>query len=566
MKYIKLYEAFESNTISGVLKYIKRKIGNEQSNNFLHSLRKILKNYDYPIDKISNDNVRYLSAKKALPIKSNSSTDSGIYCLKFWFSLDKGYIGYTGVGDRVMSISRFSSIERSSIVSDTITSDVVDYIENTLNIKTGKMYRVTDYSNLQHGDVVIGLFNSSLDLSLMSKAKIFRDGNRLYAIQDVAYGGSPEYNDHDMDHLGNWRDWGSGSWVLGNVHSPGDDHKYLYKYTEDDTPLYIDDYNRETVEEKENHYLYNLPIDSHGTLMDWSRYKGDNISIYNKNWKDIEDADFCIIIYLDNMLKSEFKKTTKKSEERKELRKGAISLMTEKELRNANIDRYMKKMLTKMGISPEKVDLKNLQKYISSNIIGDYSYFSIYRNKPDLNDTKRFTQRILRLFKMIKDGDSGKVEIEDFYNDRIVKPYIENNLKSSEYKQSYDNVYRKYINAISRIKDEKNRKDFKEYLETCKDIGVYINRYVSSQEINSIDDYIFLCSKIISIRSVMLDDNFKNISVLAKYIGTNSLATEHELSNLIDYINSMSVGQIDEYKEDIKRLRKVKSYVESILK
>jgi len=487
--------------------------------------------------------------------------------LKFWFSLDKGYIGYTGVGDRVMSIIRFSSIERSSIVSDTITSDVVDYIENTLNIKTGKMYRVTDYSDLQHGDVVIGLFGDGFSLSRVGKAKIFKDGNRLYAIQDVADGGTPDYNDHDMEHLGNWRDWGSRSWSLGYVHSPSGDHKYLYKYTEDDTPLYINDYNQENAEQ--NHYLYNLPIDSHGTLMDWSRYKGDNISIYNKNWKDIEDADFCIIIYLDNMLKSEFKKTTTKSEERKELRKGAISLMTEKELRNANIERYMKKILAKMGISPEKVDIKNLQKYISTNIIGDYSYFSINKNRPILNDTKGFSLRILELFKMIKDGDSGKVEIEHFYNDRIVKPYIENNLKSSKYKQSYDNGYRKYINAISEIKDEKNRKDFKEYLETCKDIGVYINRYVSSQEINSIDDYIFLCSKIISIQSVMWDDNFKNISTLTKYIVDN-LATENELSKridiVIDYINSMSVRQIDEYKEDIKRLRKVKSYVESILK
>lgn len=563
MKHIKLYEAFESNAISGVLKYIKRKIGDKESKSFLSGLKTIIKNYEYPIDKISNDNVRYLSAKKALPIKSNLPTDSGIYCLKFWFSLDKGYIGYTGVGDRVMSKNRFSSIESGSRVSDTITSDVVDYIKNTLNIKTGKMYRVTDYSNLQHGDVVIGLFGYDLDLNRVSKAKIFKDRNRLYAIQDVASGSSPAYVHGDMYQLGNWRDWGNSSWSLGYDYSPEVDHKYLYKYTEDDTPLDIDDYNQETSVE-ENHYLYNLPINSYGTLMDWSRYRGENTSIYN--WKDIEDADFCIIIYLDNMLKSEFKKTTAKSEERKELRKGAISLMTEKELRNANIDRYMKKMLNKMGISPEKVDLKNLQKYISSNIIGDYSYFSINRNKPDLNDTKRFTQRILELFRMIKEyGDSGKVEIEDFYNDRIVKPYIENNLKSSEYKKSYDNGYRKYINAISSIKDEKNRKDFKEYLETCKDIGVYINRYVSSQEINSIDDYIFLCSKIISIRSVMWDDNFKNISVLARHMVEN-LATENELSIVIDYINSMSVRHIDEYKEDIKRLRKVKSYVESILK
>jgi hypothetical protein len=63
----------------------------------------------------------------------------------------------------------------------------------------------------------------------------------------------------------------------------------------------------------------------------------------------------------------------------------------------------------------------------------------------------------------------------------------------------------------------------------------------------------------------MWDDNFKNNSTLARHIVEN-ISTDNDISNVIDYINNMSVSQMDEYNDDIKRLKKVKSYIESILK
>lgn len=577
MKYLKLYEAFESDAISKVLKYVKTKVGEKQSQDFLSGLREIIKNYDFPIDKISDSDVRYLSYKKALPIKSKASNEFGVYCLKFWFSLQKGYIGFTGVGDRVMSISNFKYVETgnsSRINTSEMNSDIVDYIKNTLNIKTGIMTRVEDedYTTLNHGDDIIALFDDSDDLSRIGKGKIFKDGRYLFGIQDVASGNLPNYSDGTVEELGNWRDWGRRAWSLGRDDSPNDDHRLLYKYTESDEPLVISDYvdKQESNSETEvNHFLYNLPLNRNGGLKDWSRYKDENTSTYNKNWKDVEDADFCVIIYIDNLLKSEFKKTTDVSKERKESRTGAISLMTEKELRNANIERYMNQLLGKMGISSKKLELKNLQKYIASNILGDYSYFAIYRNRPELSETKKFSSRLLELLKLIKRYDNPseyrKEEVEDFYNSRISNVYIHNNQSSSKYKIEYDNGYQRYIKGINDVKEEKKRKYVKEYLDICKEIGKYINSYVSSQEVNSIDDYIFLYNKITSIQSVMWDDNFKPSSTLTRHIIEN-LSNKNNLDAVINYINDMSDDSIEEFKEDIQKTKKVKSYVESILK
>ena len=119
-------------------------------------------------------------------------------------------------------------------------------------------------------------------------------------------------------------------------------HNFLYLYTEGDDPLTINDYKEEgKVDVEENKFLFNLPLNNRGKLTKWSRYKDEHESISGKNWKDVEDADFCVIIYIDNLLKSEFKKTTDISKERKESRSGAISLMTDNQLRNANIERYI---------------------------------------------------------------------------------------------------------------------------------------------------------------------------------------------------------------------------------
>ena len=60
--------SFDSNAISKVTKYVKEKVGKKHADKFLNGLKSLLRHYDFPINKISDNDVKYLSAKKALLI------------------------------------------------------------------------------------------------------------------------------------------------------------------------------------------------------------------------------------------------------------------------------------------------------------------------------------------------------------------------------------------------------------------------------------------------------------------------------------------------------------------
>jgi hypothetical protein len=133
MKYLMLFEAFESDVISRITKFIKSKVDDGNVRTFLDDLKSINKYIDIPIDKITNNDVEYLSAKKALKIdkKDKVSTEdpSNIYCLKFWFSLKDGYVGFSGVGDYIVELNSHGVDKKEFTERD------INYIKDNLNIK-----------------------------------------------------------------------------------------------------------------------------------------------------------------------------------------------------------------------------------------------------------------------------------------------------------------------------------------------------------------------------------------------------------------------------------------------
>lgn len=95
MRYLQLFEKFNSKSISKTLSFIKKEVGQKSADAFLQQLR-ILSNknaQDYPIaiDKISDDDIQYMSALKA--IYYTEPSENPIHSLKFWFSLENGYLG-----------------------------------------------------------------------------------------------------------------------------------------------------------------------------------------------------------------------------------------------------------------------------------------------------------------------------------------------------------------------------------------------------------------------------------------------------------------------------------------
>ena len=95
MKYLRFFEKFNASVISKTIHYLKEKGIN--SYEFIEDVKKLLgghplHSHGVGIDKISDEDFKYLSGLKAVRLTSEKGIDC-IHSIKYWFSLDSGYMG-----------------------------------------------------------------------------------------------------------------------------------------------------------------------------------------------------------------------------------------------------------------------------------------------------------------------------------------------------------------------------------------------------------------------------------------------------------------------------------------
>ena len=145
-----------------------------------------MQNSDYPLNKLTDDFIQYLPFKKAILLKNDKdvSNRKGIWVIKYWFSVENGYLGYTATGNKTYTFREPKTIHNSPNRKDPpFTNRELDYIKKNIT-ETGIICRVTDYSKLKTGQVVIGIFGGDIAI-----ATVYVDNrDRVYAIQNVASG------------------------------------------------------------------------------------------------------------------------------------------------------------------------------------------------------------------------------------------------------------------------------------------------------------------------------------------------------------------------------------------
>ena len=60
------------------------------------------------------------------------------------------------------------------------------------------------------------------------------------------------------------------------------------------------------------------------------------------------------------------------SKNRKESKEGALKLISDEEIKKINLERYLNQLISKVGVSVDKSDVKNLQKVIGTSLSGKY--------------------------------------------------------------------------------------------------------------------------------------------------------------------------------------------------
>jgi hypothetical protein len=522
MKYIKLYEAFESDIMTETIKFLTKKIGKSHSQRFKERIKKVKDNFNLPIDKISDSDIVYTSKTKAIKIVTDEPINNrlNLYCLKFWFSLEAGLLGTTAIANK--NYINEHGNEMAFIGDEIYDEDDLDYIKEEIGLETGKLSPV-NLRDVKNGDrVVIKLANKYICEGLIF---IEENYSGVYVLQNATGGSAPD---------GDWRDKGfSYAWKLGrNINRPGDDFSKLCLYTESDEPLNMKvDYK----------FRNNILLTSNLRRDNWDSESDTDV---------INKADFCIVLYLDRLSKLEDTSITKKN--RYNSREDALALTSDQDIKKANIKRYTAQMFKLINIKPESIDLTKISKIISNIVLGNNSFLYISSDSNSLYQLNGFIEHLYNLFRADDDDKQHYYDdLIDFY-DRC------KNQNGQQIINSYDNN----VELISKLSDDSIKTRLEEIHRKYIQIGAYINNYIKDGEYESIDDILILFYKLDSIKRILNNDNFRiDNYTIRSMISSFTDSIRYKL-NSYDFKDELK----EYYPDAMTSLEKQFRYVKSALK
>jgi hypothetical protein len=522
MKYLKsrvefIKEAFESLNISKTLAFLKSNVSKD-TGRFLEELKRITEIYDYPLSKVKDENIKYLSKIQALKIKSKPDVKNsfGVDCIKYWFSIEEGYLGYTAIGNKTYEYKE--SINTSGT---NFTKHEIDYLTDNLpsnikiNPREGKFVPIIskdDYLKLKTGDIVAGYLNSYEDEDDFTWATIFKENSKIYAIQNIKDGALPDNDD--------WDQYGDYSWAIyldGNIES---DHGKLHKFViQKEDEMDIDQ------PPSNNPLSWNLPLRG-GQIRSWS-------SDYNsiRDEFQIDKSDFCLVLELDDMMNPDmaefYERPSDMRKERGESREGATALMSDEDIKNTNISRYISQMIGRLGISPESNEFKDLNKLVLKFFSGRYTIIRLLKKQfsrlEKIND---------HLYDMIQQSELSEKQ----YHFDIITTYYERTLNymtqsGSDYRETEDIM----IKTIKEDIDEPEKTLLLDQWNQCIKLSELITSLIQKQNITTIEDLRILTHKLDSLSTLLQND--RSIRLESRFLGIlKDFDDHHEVDRLIGRI------------------------------
>lgn len=526
MKYLKLFEGFESNRISAILSFLNKKINKPNSEKFLNDLTRLAKKYDFPLSTLSDKEIEYLPVNKALAIGKGDEAmnPSDIYAIKYWFSVEKGYLCQTGVGNKKMEFGSYGKFVSSG--ESELTEDHLAYLAREYNL-TGLIVPF-DLDRLQSGDKVVMVcsddFSGSNSELTYGEIYIDNDDGEYYFFQN-SYNGTPPEDGHTIPEY-------RYSWVLGTPDSENGDHTMIHKIITDNRPLR---FNNDNIKEEtgESVWDFNLPLYNNPPvgLEIWQNK-------YNETLKLAKEANFAIVLYLDEVLVKDISKE-EISKERKDSRKDALALMSNEDIKRENVKRYLDKLFDKLGIKKDEQDLKNLNSVVKSTILGEYFYLTNYSS----SFISRLTDFITSLYKVMSKND------EEYYFNSLVETFKRIKNKRLEDSSAYaTNI--KYLKSSKEINSDK----VNDVLKIVLRIGKSVSDYFNDKEINTIED---LKSTQLQLR--MLSDLFQDdIFYLSGFMSNLLSSLDYRNISETEKVLKRTYYDVD-YEKDLKKLEKLEA-------
>ena len=528
LKHIKLFEAFESVKLGKTLSFIN----SSAKSTFIDSLKRIAKNYDFPISKFNDDMFQYLPFKSALRknvdppkpterevCKRESDWIPGEFCqggrvkrtwgahtrmtecpgcggtgfkpekkvapevqlLKFWFDKDGNYVTVTGCDGQI----------RKQLGSNTdYSGDLYKFSKNLSDYNEVGRISVEELLQLPTGSIV--LFNnrgSDPHNGYVSMIYHNKKNNKeaAYMLQDEFSGSTPSEDNHMS--LDDWRQFSRYSWCVLGSNDFG-------------SAILLEPKVKRVVKKKaeipeEEAYTWNNLIDIR--YMQMNNVKDMDVRLKN--------AHFAIILDLNKLKEAEYEKVSGTQTLRKQRKEGAF--LKPEEIKKANLERYISLLVKKFDASK---GLSEIPK-ILPRALGFTNSITFILRSINFNNLENL---VSYLYDMMKDPDDSEYYQKNALN-VLNSIYDQFNRRGTTTNQNIDGTWQLLDKSTNKEMKEKMSRYFETYLE----LGEMINKKITSTKIENISDIEVLLRKFLNIRDFVGNTrlhSLRNLRYLSEYL------------------------------------------------
>ena len=529
MKFIKLFEAFESTILSKTLNYVK----GESKSKFLDGVKAICNKYDFPENKLNDSFFQYLPYNKALNYRlEKGEKGNQVDCKAKSVDVfgDKGVEGECRAGKLPKKWGAGSRRVDCPVCKGTGKTGEPDSADKLLpqNIfkfwfdETGKYVTTTynyikDETKVDKPDDTIKLIWCYYGSRGIDKPGFDKSGYKVVILSEIPHltpatlyfdrrqweqgTGTPGYfwregqNTHYFIHNGGpsggapndteWRNYGRKSWSLGG----GDSYVV--------TTGNLSDIQKT----KEVELKFSKSRTTGKTMFD--EYGISDVK------KTLADSKFAITLDIDKLLGTEFIKKSDTIKDRTEFKKDVIGGefgIKDADIKKQNMDRYISKL---SDVSGDKLDISNFDNYFFRILGFKNIIFKIINsgNDPRYRISKNLEDILNMNIKLVKAVNKAKAKRGEYVEPKDEVSLLSNSLKSY-FKREMD-VNRKNIDNLKQVESRCDEKHLV-LLRSVEEISnVIYQKLKSLGKLESVDDAEILVEKIKTIENLIWNKRYE---------------------------------------------------------
>ncbi len=566
LKHIKLFEAFESIKLSKTMRFINK----TSKAHFLNSLNQLANTIDFPISELKDEYFEYLPFRSALkrsgtppekkePEECNHQSDwiKGEFCkaghvkrtwgggtrivkcehcsgtgfkkarpviaelqlIKFWFTKDGEFVTVTGTD----GVKREQNKKGTMKPPHKFSTNINDY-----NI--GGEITLDELSKLPTGAIIKCSLQGNSGIAMVWRG--VRDG-RTYIIQNWAGGNSD-------DDSREWNNYASYSWV---VMTRGDIDGNPTLLEPKDFKKVID----ENDDNEEDPYTINNLLNSRTLTVSSDRNMEDKL----------KNANFAIVLDFKKLKSGEYTKKTDISRKRKEQIQGSLSLVKPQDVKDANINRYIKELVNKFDIGK---GLSEITKVMPRAFGWDNSQTFILYRGINISEVESLIEHIYEFIKSTSVDD--KINLESRIRAKIKRLYEVSSESNSMINKNIEDLYKKlesYRKSSGSPEREEIYKNSIKIFESYLQLGVLINDNILKKNIESISDMEISIQKIYSLRNIFSNNRLKHLRRLRGFV--ENLGYPDNGSNAAYTLWDISCNSPEKYLIDLEEFKKIISKI-----